>query len=200
MVTDLPLSFSLFLVISTFYGMHFWLIQKYDPLRKKGSSGDLQYTIAGLAVSLFLILQPALLRFLGFYTTESWGMMLQIGGLLLFFSSLLLHWWARSNLQQFFGERIEVQKDQHLIETGPYAYIRHPIYTSFYLFGFGLLLLNPSIPILLVLLYTFWDYGRLVSKEEALLGDNIPGYREYISRTSRFFPMPGKRQHSKEQS
>jgi protein-S-isoprenylcysteine O-methyltransferase Ste14 len=198
MVTGLNLSISLTIVIFIFYGMHFWLIRKYDPFREKGSSGAVGYTIMGLAVSLFLVLQPTILPILGFYTQESWGMTLQIIGLLLFFSSLLLHWWARSNLQQFFGERIEVQSGQHLIETGPYAYIRHPIYTSFFLFGFGLLLLNPSLPILLVLGYTFWDYGRLVSKEEKLLGDNIPGYREYISRTSRFFPLPGKR--PKEQS
>jgi protein-S-isoprenylcysteine O-methyltransferase Ste14 len=198
MVTGFHLSFSLFLVIAIFYGMHFWLIRKYDPFREKGSSGAVQYTIMGLAVSLLVILQPAILPFLGFYTDANWGMSLQIIGLLLFFSSLILHWWARSNLQQFFGERIEVQKGQHLIETGPYAYIRHPIYTSFFLFGFGLLLLNPALPILLILAYTFWDYGRLVSKEEKLLGDNIPGYRAYISRTSRFFPLPGKR--PKEQS
>lgn len=198
MVIGLHLSFSLFVVLAIFYGMHFWLIRKYDPFREKGSSGAVRYTILGLAVSLLLIFQPTLLPGLGFYTTKSWGMNLQIIGLLLFFSSLLLHWWARSNLQQFFGERIEVQKNQHLIETGPYAYIRHPIYTSFFLFGFGLLLLNPSLPILLVLAYTFWDYGRLVSKEEKLLGDNIPGYQDYINRTSRFFPVPGKR--AKEQS
>ncbi len=198
MVTGLSLSFSVFVVIGIFYGMHFWLILKYDPFREKGSSGAVQYTIVGLAVSLFLILQPTILPILGFYPTEEWGMFVQIGGLFLFFGSLLLHWWARSNLQQFFGERIEVQKDQHLIETGPYAFIRHPIYTSFFMFGFGLLLLNPSIPILLVILYTFWDFGRLVSKEENLLGSNIPGYRDYIARTSRFFPWPGKR--PKEQS
>lgn len=198
MVTGLHLSFSLFIVIAIFYGMHFWLIRKYDPFREKGSSGAVSYTIMGLAVSLLLVLQPTILPMLGLYIEASWGMSLQIIGLLLFFSSLLLHWWARSNLQQFFGERIEVQRDQHLIETGPYAYVRHPIYTSFFLFGFALLLLNPSIPILLVLAYTFWDYGRLVSKEEKLLGDNIPGYREYIDRTARFFPLPSKR--PKEQS
>jgi protein-S-isoprenylcysteine O-methyltransferase Ste14 len=66
------------------------------------------------------------------------------------------------------------------------------------MFGFGLLLLNPSLPILLVILYTFWDFGRLVGKEENMLGKNIPGYRQYIDRTSRFLPLPGKR--PKEQS
>ena len=193
MVTGILLSLSMLVVISIFYGMHFWLIRKYDPFREKGSSGAVEYTIMGLIVALLLILQPAILPVLGYYTEASWGMTLQIIGLLLFFSSLLLHWWARSNLQQFFGERIEVQKDQHLIESGPYAYIRHPIYTSFYLLGFALLLLNPSILILLLLAYTFWDFGRLVSKEEKLLSDNIPGYKAYMTRTSRFFPMPGKR-------
>lgn len=198
MVTGLHLSFSLFVVIAIFYGMHFFLIRKYDPFREKGSSGDPRYTIVGLAVCIFLILQPTFLPIFGLYTDAFWGMNIQIIGLLLFFISLLLHWWARSNLQQFFGERIEVQKDQHLIETGPYAYIRHPIYTSFFLFGLGLLLLNPSVPVLLILVYVFWDYGRLVSEEEEMLGNNVPGYRAYINRTSRFFPMPGKR--PKEQS
>lgn len=198
MVTGLHLSFSLLIVIGIFYGIHFWLIRKYDPFREKGSSGAVEYTIIGLLVSLLLILQPTILPVLGFYTEANWGMTIQIIGLFLFFGSLLLHWWARSNLQQFFGERIEVQKDQHLIETGPYAYVRHPIYTSFFIFGFALLLLNPSLPILLLLIYTFWDYGRLVSEEEKLLGDNIPGYKDYINRTSRFFPIPGK-QRPKEQ-
>jgi protein-S-isoprenylcysteine O-methyltransferase Ste14 len=198
MVTGLQLSISLLIVFSIFYGMHFWLIRRYDPYREKGSSGAVRYTITGLAVSLLLILQPAILPVLGLYTDQSWGLTIQIAGLFLFFCSLLLYWWARSNLQHYFGERIEVQKNQHLIETGPYAYIRHPIYTSFFMFGFGLLLLNPSLPILLLLAYTFWDYLRLVSREEKLLGDNIPGYREYVARTSRFFPIPGKR--PKEQS
>jgi protein-S-isoprenylcysteine O-methyltransferase Ste14 len=198
MVTGVQLSFSVFLIITIFYGMHFWLIRKYDPFRENGSSGAIQYTVIGLAVCFFLIIQPTMLPFLGIYTTENWGMMLQIVGLFIFFGSLLLHWWARSNLQQFFGERIEVQKHQHLIESGPYAFIRHPIYTSFFMFGFGLLLLNPSLPILLVILYTFWDFGRLVGKEENMLGKNIPGYRQYIDRTSRFLPLPGKR--PKEQS
>lgn len=198
MVTGIPLSMSIFMVMATFYGMHFWLIKKYDPMREMGSSGDLRYTIVGLIVSILIILQPVVMPVLGIYTDESWGMMLQIIGLLIFFSSLILHWWARSNLQQFFGERIEVQRGQHLIETGPYAVIRHPIYTSFFLLGFGLLLLNPSLPILLIIIYCFWDFGRLVSKEETLLGKNIPGYREYVNRTSRFFPAPGKR--PKEQS
>jgi protein-S-isoprenylcysteine O-methyltransferase Ste14 len=193
MVTGLQLSFSLFIVTAIFYGMHFWLIRRYDPMREKGSSGAVMYTVVGLLVSLLFILQPAILPVLGFYTHAPWGMTLQTIGLVLFFSSLLLHWWARSNLQQFFGERIEVQKGQHLIESGPYAFIRHPIYTSFFLFAFSLLLLNPSIPILLLIGYTFWDFVRLVSKEEKILGDKIPGYREYINRTSRFFPIPGKR-------
>ncbi|MFZ0549110.1 MAG: isoprenylcysteine carboxylmethyltransferase family protein [Candidatus Promineifilaceae bacterium] len=198
MVTGLHLTFSLFVVIAIFYGMHFWFIRKYDPFREKGSAGEFRYTILGLAVCLFLILQPTLLPVLGLYTDASWGMNLQTIGLLVFFSSLLLHWWARSNLQEYFGERIEVQKGQYLIESGPYAYVRHPIYLSFFIFGLGLLLLNPALPVVLILAYIFWDYGRLVSEEEKMLGDKIPGYQEYINRTSRFFPLPGKR--PKEQS
>ena len=197
MVTGPQLSLSLLLIIGVFYGIHFWLIRMYDRFRKKGSSTAVDYTILALIFCLLLILQPVILPGIGFYTDQNWGMTLQIIGLLVYFGSLLLYWWARSNLQEFFGERIEVQKGQYLVKTGPYAFIRHPIYTSFFLFGFGLLLINPSIPVILLLVYTFWDYGRAVIKEEKFLSDEIPGYQDYISRTSRFFPFPQQFQNGR---
>ncbi|MCI0399007.1 MAG: isoprenylcysteine carboxylmethyltransferase family protein [Chloroflexi bacterium] len=188
MIAGLTLSIVIIVLVTLFYLVHLWLIRRYDPLREKGSSGSLSYTVMALAAAALIIAQPAILPWLGFYTTARWGLFVQLFGLAFFAGAMALHWWARIHLQQFFGERIEVQKEQHLIDKGPYAHVRHPIYTSFFLMMIGLVLLNPALPTLLVAAATFWDYGKLVSQEEEMLSQSVPGYKEYLARTTRFFP------------
>jgi Isoprenylcysteine carboxyl methyltransferase (ICMT) family len=38
--------------------------------------------------------------------------------------------WAPYNLGQYWSARITLKEDHQLIRTGPYAYLRHPIYTG----------------------------------------------------------------------
>jgi protein-S-isoprenylcysteine O-methyltransferase Ste14 len=50
------------------------------------------------------------------------------------------------------------------------------------------MLINPSLPTLLLAVYTFWDFTRAARQEEALLARNLPGYKAYIARTNAFIP------------
>jgi protein-S-isoprenylcysteine O-methyltransferase Ste14 len=117
---------------------------------------------------------------------------MQLVGLMLMLAGLVLHWWARVHLGQFFGERIEYQPGQYLVESGPYAYVCHPIYTAFYLCVVGLLLVNPALTTLLVTIYFFWDFCRTAREEEALLSERLTGYEEYLARTPRYLPALGQ--------
>jgi len=99
-----------------------------------------------------------------------------------------LHVWSRVHLRQFYVERVEVQVDHQVIDTGPYALVRHPIITSFFGLTGGLFLLNPAIPTLFVFIYTLWDFTQSAQKEEKLLSGNVTGYEAYIHRTPRFLP------------
>jgi protein-S-isoprenylcysteine O-methyltransferase Ste14 len=176
---------SIFIV---FYLADFWLMHRYDKLRATGSSRSWAYTVQAIFMAILIILQPVLLPWLGISTSASWGLLIQAIGVALVICGLFLHWWARTNLGQYYGEREEVQQGQHLIYRGPYVYIRHPIYTSYFILVSGVLLIVPALTTLLVTIYAFWDFLHAVAREEKLLVEQLPGYTDYIARTPRFFP------------
>ena len=45
--------------------------------------------------------------------------------------------WARVHLGQYWSARITLKEDHQLIRTGPYARLRHPIYTGLDLAAIG---------------------------------------------------------------
>jgi len=175
-------------MILAFYIGDVWLMRRFDPSRAEGSSRSWSWTLFSLSMAVIVVVQPVVLPWLGLYTEAVWGLWMQALGLVLMASGLGLHWWARWHLGQFYGERVELQPGQYLVEGGPYAYVRHPIYTSFFLCVVGLLLVNPALTTLLVTGYFFWDFPRAACKEEVLLSGSLPGYKEYMARTSRYLP------------
>lgn len=85
--------------------------------------------------------------------------------------------------------RPEVWSSARLITSGPYRWIRHPMYT-------GLMLLTAGfttcpfhawkLGVWSVLLTVLWFKSTY---EERLLVDRFPEYEEYRSRTARFIPF-----------
>lgn len=194
MIVGIAQSIATLLAIILFYGMDFVLIRRYDKQRQASGSGrswDFTFFIF-IAVSL-LVLQPILFPFLSFRTNQTWGILIQLLGVLTVLVSLALHIWSRFHLQQFYAERVEVQPEHKVINTGPYALMRHPVITSFFGIATGLLLINPSLFTLAALLYTIWDFRRAAQQEESLLTQTLPGYAEYANQTPRFLPRLGKR-------
>jgi protein-S-isoprenylcysteine O-methyltransferase Ste14 len=178
-------------VVAAFYTMDVWLMHRYDRARAEGSGRSWGWTLFAVFLAAVLVIQPAALPGLGLHTTAVWGLVAQAIGLGLVVAGLALHGWARVHLRQFYSERMELQQGQYLVKSGPYAYVRHPIYTSFFMCTVGLLLVNPAVTMLLVAVYFFWDFPRTARKEEALLGENLAGYRDYVARTPRYLPRLG---------
>jgi protein-S-isoprenylcysteine O-methyltransferase Ste14 len=177
------------LTIGLFYAMDFVLIHRYDRQRQASGSGRAwDFTFFIFVMLAVLTLQPIFLPILSFRTAESWGLALQILGVLTILSSLGLHLWSRAHLRHFYAERVEVQPEHRVIETGPYRLMRHPVITSFFGIATGLFLINPALTTLAALLYTIWDFRRAATQEEDLLTQTLPGYAEYANRTPRFLP------------
>jgi len=183
-----------------FYAADFWLMRRFDPLRAQGSSRSWSYTALAALAAVILIAQPVILPGLGLRIAAPWGWIAQTAGLLLMTGGLALHWWARVHLGQFYGEREEVQQGQFLVQGGPYAHIRHPIYSSYFAIALGLVLFNPALLTLLMAIYAFVDFSLAVRREEQLLAEQLPGYVGYMCRTSRFLPGFHKRSLTQEES
>ena len=184
-------SAALLAVIVVYYTMDSWLIHRFDKLRRQGSGRSWSYTLAAWAAGAVLLAQPIWLPQLGLTTSAWWGAAVQVVGAVVIGAALLLHWWSRFTLGQFYGERAEVQPGHVLVFGGPYSYVRHPIFTSFFALAIGLLLLAPALTTLLVVIYVFVDFLGATEREEKLLAERLPGYRDYMRKVGRFLPKFG---------
>ncbi len=75
-----------------------------------------------------------------------------------------------------------------LVRNGLYAYIRHPIYASYFLMSGGLFLVNPAVTTVAMVAYAFYDFLQAARREEKLMAGRLPGYDQYIAETPSFIP------------
>lgn len=87
----------------------------------------------------------------------------------------------------------------HVIETGPYAYLRHPIYASYVIAFLGLLVAIPTRLTVAVFLLNAVLYCHAAISDERSLGRSslAAQYAEYMRRTGRFIPRRRRRGRGK---
>lgn len=165
------------------------LTQRYDPARTGGGTATTwRYMLSSALLAVGLVAQPLLWPQLTLTLPAPWGCLLQLTGVGLAALALGLNAWARVRLGVFYAQRAEVQPGHRVIDDGPYAWMRHPIFSAYFLVSTGLLLVVPSLPMLLVALYTYVLFTRTSLRDERLLARQLPGYPAYMARTPRFFP------------
>lgn len=189
LVSGFGLSLILLAIVIVFYAIDFQLMNRYYKKRESRKGWSLDYTLFTIGMALAVILQPWLFPVLGWTLPPPLGVGIQGLACLFILFSFALHIWARRHLRQFYVERVELQNNHKVIITGPYAYVRHPIITSFFGLATGVFFLSPSIVTLAVLAYTFWDFLGAAKREEHLLQSAFPEYNEYMKRTPRFIPV-----------
>lgn len=78
---------------------------------------------------------------------------------------------------------IQVEKEQQVITTGPYAIVRHPMYLGMLIMSlFTPLALGSYWAVIPFLLTIPWTVIRIKIEEETLLRD-LPGYKDYCLKT-----------------
>jgi len=65
-------------------------------------------------------------------------------GALVGICSLFLFVWVHQNLGQYFSPLLTLRDDHTLVTQGPYRWVRHPMYTAFYLLHAAVLLLSAN--------------------------------------------------------
>ena len=98
--------------------------------------------------------------------------------------------WARFHLGRNWSGYATYKEDQTLVTTGPYKYVRHPIYTSMILMFIGTILYYGSLFVsifFIILAITF--ILRTREEEEIMLKLFGEKYAEYMKRTKRLLPL-----------
>ena len=117
---------------------------------------------------------------------------LRVSGLLLAGLGLLLLWCGHCALGKNFRPTLETSPDQELVTTGPYRYIRHPLYLAFLLMltSTGLISSNWFVGGVGVLLIASITVVRIPAEELLLEQRFGERYREYRQCTPALLPLP----------
>jgi protein-S-isoprenylcysteine O-methyltransferase Ste14 len=97
--------------------------------------------------------------------------------------------WARRHIGEYWSSRVALKKDHHLIQSGPYARVRHPIYSGMLLAMIGTGLFVGEWRAIIGVLLVFAAHWQKARREEKLLASEFgPIYQEYCGRTGSLIP------------
>jgi protein-S-isoprenylcysteine O-methyltransferase Ste14 len=77
---------------------------------------------------------------------------------------------------------------RRLVTTGPYAWVRHPLYVGEEIAVFGVILQYISPAALAILLCQMACQLYRMKREEAVLAETFPAYNDYKAKTARLLP------------
>lgn len=176
----MPLRSVLFIVWGAFW--LFWLIAAIGA--KKGSRGGRVRAPGLLVVIAFL-----LLRVFKVHALPTHSLALQVIGTALLACGLGLAVWARIYLGRNWGMPMTRKDEPELVTSGPYRFVRHPIYSGILLALLGMALAT-SIYWLIALgaMGAYFVFSATV--EERLLTTEFPAaYPSYRARTKMLIPF-----------
>lgn len=114
----------------------------------------------------------------------------QVAGSVVIAGGVALRIWAIRILGAFFTATVQVQQDQRVIITGPYAWIRHPSYMGAYLAFMGCAVLLQAwlgLAVAMVCMGVAY-FVRINAEEKALVRAFGEEYRSYQRHTWRMAP------------
>jgi protein-S-isoprenylcysteine O-methyltransferase Ste14 len=168
------------LLFLAYWAISAWNLEKIKQ-QEPVKSQVVRITI--LTTAFALLFSPWLrIGFLGHrFVPEISG--LREAGILLAFAGVFVAIWARRHIGQYWSSKITLKVGHKLIQSGPYAYVRHPIYSGLALATLGTVLAIDEwrgVVTLLLLVVAHW---RKAKREEAMLaqefGNEFEQYRRH---------------------
>ena len=162
--------------------------ERFEDIRREGLPSAIVFLgmfWIQIIVALFYVFDVQLISWSYFLLPLE----IRVLGVFLGVVSILCVLWVHRTLTSSFSATLEVYENHQLITAGPYARVRHPLYSAHTLFNTGMVLVSANWILLLFMIigipFTYWR----LSKEEVMLIERFGvQYREYIKRTGRLFP------------
>ena len=132
------------------------------------SSRGLHLAVLNGGVLLLILSVPGLTH--RFLPVSAWlapiGLTIEMGG-------IGIAIWSRRRLGANWSGEVRLASGHQLVRSGPYAYIRHPIYTGVLLMYVGVMLVSGEIHALIAVAVIVLAYLRKIALEEKLLSEHF---------------------------
>jgi len=107
--------------------------------------------------------------------------------------------WVHHVLDKHWDISLTLQEDHKLVTSGPYRWVRHPMYTVHIVYFFTWVLVSANLLLLINYLLTIiLIFARIPKEEKMLLEQFGDEYRAYMKRTGRLLPR-FRREEDKEE-
>lgn len=114
---------------------------------------------------------------------------LRWAGFALGLASLGFWSWTQVALGKEWSPQLQLREEHHLVTTGPYSRIRHPLYTAMLGYSASLALVTANwIFIAFAVVMIAGLFARVPKEEQMMIGKFGEEYKAYMQRTGRFFP------------
>jgi protein-S-isoprenylcysteine O-methyltransferase Ste14 len=159
---------------------------------REGTGRGLARTVLASGARVLVVLWalfPALLSFADVALPEG----ARVGGAVVGTLGIALLTWVHMTLGRAFSPTLVVREGAPLITAAPYARVRHPMYTAFFLLVVGLALTTANALVGAVALgaVAFVMMVRTPREERMMLDAHGEAWRAYAARTGRFVPRFG---------
>jgi protein-S-isoprenylcysteine O-methyltransferase Ste14 len=159
-----------------------------NAIEREGWGYAVVRTVASLALIGFLVLYAISPAWLGVLVVPipDW---LRWIGIALGGASFALYGWAQATLGKEWSPHLQMREQHHLVTTGPYARMRHPIYAAYIVFMTSIALVTANWFFIALLVVSVVVLALRIPKEEQMLIEVFgEEYRTYMQRTGGLLP------------
>jgi protein-S-isoprenylcysteine O-methyltransferase Ste14 len=117
------------------------------------------------------------------------NVVLEAIGTLLFACGIALAVWARLHLGRNWGMPTSQRVEPELVTSGPYRFVRHPIYSGLLIAVLGTALVDNLLGLIVVAVLIAYFYYCGIVEERNLAATFPQAYPEYKSRTKMLIPF-----------
>ena len=114
---------------------------------------------------------------------------IDILGVLLVLAGLGLSVWARSNLGTNWSGTVTLKENHSLVRSGPYQYVRHPIYSGILLGICGSAVVVGEWRGLIGFAFALVALAHKSKAEEKIMRQTFPEYEKYAGKTAALLPF-----------
>jgi protein-S-isoprenylcysteine O-methyltransferase Ste14 len=161
------------------------------PRRAEHTPSGARRYLPAIVIPLLLVVPPLAVLFRVGELDAEWPAV-RVAGLALGVYAACMQLWALATLGRFLVPRAVVFADHALITTGPYRFVRHPVYSGSIALVLGTALATLNVAVLLVCPLVIVGMLMEARVEEGLLETRFGSeYRAYARRTGCLVPRLG---------